>query len=190
MELSKSNLIIVIGLIAFVAVLSLFLIKITGEQNQDLYSTVFICGKQKVPFRVNISSCNGVPVSPDEETLTNTLTSPFAEGVIILVNPNETGGTAVSAFEIYKVYNSLRNYTGKNIGIAYTEPWPNQPNIPVLSIENASFSAPIIWLRQNQSSTIIRVEGPKIFVDSKSQQDLDAAVCKISILTIKKVLDC
>src|SRR3989344_563247 len=126
MEYNKTNLIIIIVLIAFLVVGSYFVIKIRREQNQDLYSNIFSCHEQRVPFRVNISACNGIPVSPDEGTLTNTLTSPFVNGVVILVDPGETGGTGVSAFEIYKIYNSLQNYTGKRVAIAYTKPWPHQ----------------------------------------------------------------
>ncbi len=190
MEFNKTNAIIVFALIAFVLILTFFFFKLKDTGQSDLYSNVFSCNNQLVPFRANITSCDAVAVSPGEETLSNTLSGPFVKGVVILVEPNNTGGVGVSAFEIYKILNSLKPRTSQRIGIAYTSLWPNQTNIPVMSIDNATFETPIIFLRTNQSKTNIEINGPKIFVNSKNQQGLDAASCKISISAIKKVLKC
>ncbi len=191
MEINKTNILIVVALIAFVALGTYFFLQIKAGQQEKLYESVFTCGAQQTVFRAKISDCDKIPVSPDEQTLTNTLTSPLSEGVVILLDPDSPGkaGTAVAARDIYKIFDALKTKTGKKVGIALTAEWPNQ-TFPVMSIGNATFKVPIIWLRPNQTKTLIRADGARIYVDAINQKDLDAAACKISILTIKRTLNC
>ena len=167
MEFNKTNAIIIIALIAFILLGSYSVVKVNSKKNAEQYSDIFFCKDQKVPFRVNITSCNAIKVSPNEETLVNTLTSPLSDGTIILLDPSESGGTALSAYDIYKIYQSLADETHHKVGIAYTVPWGNQSDIPVLSIENASFSTPIIFLKVSSSL--------KKYAESKATIEIDDA---------------
>ena len=110
--------------------------------------------------------------------------------VALLVDPNETGGTALATNDIYKIYTALEPQTGVFAGIAYTKHWPEQPIIPNITADIATFNNPVIWLRQNQSETGIVVDGYKIYVSGKSQYGLDSAACRVSLVYIKKVLMC
>ncbi len=151
---------------------------------------VFVCAHQAVPFRANITDCLAVKVVPNEKILADTLTSPTANLAFILVNPNGTAAVGSSAYEIYKTFSSLKSVTGISPDIVYTQKWPDQPNAAVMSIQNATYQAPIIWLRPNQTKTEIDVNGPQIIVYAKNQYDLDAATCKIAILLINETMNC
>ncbi len=187
-ELTKQNIAVIAALLMLFSISTYFAIQLIHKK--ELMPNEFQCRDQKAPFRVNISDCYDITANPSDSLLTDTLTSPEVSEIVLLFDPNETGGTALAAFDIFKTFRALEPETGVKAGVAYTKYREDQPLILNTSIDYATFSNPIIWLRQNQTETKVIVDGPKIFVNAKTQQDMDAAACKISILVIKKVMEC
>lgn len=188
-EPTKANITIVALLLIF-AFSGAYLFLSIAKSHEKLPPNVFKCKDQIVPFRANISSCLAFSAAPDREALADTLVSPVANSVGILVEPNSTPRIGLAATDIYKVYKSLEPRTNIVPGIAYTERWPEQPLVPNITIDAATPSSPIIWLRLNQTENKIVADGPKIYVNANTPDDLDAAACLISISVIKRVLSC
>ncbi len=186
-NLTKNNMLLIGVLIAFFIIAVSFAFYSPEEKDTGHF---YVCGEQAAAFRANISDCKVVPVEPSDTELTDVLTSPAVDAIFILVNPNGTSGEGLAAHEIYKTLDSLKPASGIDSGIVYTEFWPNQSNVPVMSLENASYNYPIIHLIPNQSETKIEVDGPRILVYAEDQYSLDASSCKISILLINEYMDC
>ncbi len=188
-ELTKTNIAIVVGIVAFFIAITYITFAVIRPNNQ-LAPNVYQCNDQRTIFRANISDCLAYSVSPSREALANTLANPIAEQIAILMDPNGTGTLGLAAFDIYKIYKALEPRTNIVPGIAYTYHWDEQPLIPNTTIDSASFKNPIIWLQLNQAENQIVVDGPKIYVNANSTKDLDAAACLISIELINRVLSC
>lgn len=180
---SKSN-IILLTVIAIAAVMVAYSV-LTFRQHET-QGNIFECRGKTAPFRANISDCLKVPLYPSQKHISDIITSPAVNQVYILVEPNNTAELALSAFEIHKTLKALKIKSG----VAYTEFWQNQSEVPVLSIENATYNYPIVWLRINESKTYIEAQGPKIIMSASSQYDLDAAACGIAIAVIKETYKC
>jgi len=150
---------------------------------------LYTCQGQLVPFRANISDCLAVQ-STDEQQLANTLTNPLGNNILILVDPKSPSHVGLAANEIYKIGDSVKPKTGIDHLVVFTQFWNETPNVPVMSIEDATFENPIIWLRTNQSTTNIEQNGAQIIVNSDSEYGLDAAACKIAIILMEDALTC
>jgi len=188
-EFTKSNILVIASLLAVLVIGTYFTASILNNEG-SLPPNIFVCAEQKVPFRANITDCNAFPVSPNIEALDGTIANPTAEKVAILFDPNTSGKVGLAAFDIYKVYKSLEPQTNIVPGIAYLYHWPEQPLIPNLTIDSATFQSPVILLRVNQSENKILVDGAKVYVNAKSTDDLDAAACRIGIELIQKTVAC
>ena len=187
-EKTKSNIIVIAALLAFIigaTAVTFFILR-----PAQVPENIFICQKQQVPFRANISSCLAFDVSPSREVLGDAVSTPTAGRVAILMDPNSSGAVGLAAYDIYKIYKSLEPQTNIAPGIAYTYHWPEQPLVPNTTIESATFNSPIIWLQLNQSESKIVVDGAKIYVYARTSADLDAAACLISIELINRTLGC
>lgn len=188
-EFTKSNILVIAGLLLFFAIGTFFGFKLIGK-GAGAQPNIFVCANQETPFRANISDCLAFGVSPGRDALANTVANPTANRVAILIEPNASGSLGLAAFDIYKIYKSLEPRTNIVPGIAYTYHWPEQPLVPNITVDEATFNSPVIWLRLNQTENKIVVDGPKIYVNANSAADLDAAACLISIELIEKVLTC
>ena len=173
-ELTKQNILVIAGLIVFLIVGTYFGLVI-NKGNPEFELNTFKCGDQKTPFRANITSCLAFNVSPSTEKLANVLANPTANRVAILIDPNSSGNLGLAAYDIYKIYKSLEPQTNIVPGIAYTYHWQEQPLIPNITIEEATFKSPVIWLQLNQSESKIVVDGPGAYVNAMNTNDLDAA---------------
>ncbi len=190
LEINKSSIIILAVLLA-ILIAGTYVAFWVVHKRVEYPPNYFVCNGQTVPFRANITNCSLFNVDPDNETLAGVLANPTAKQIAILVDPNGTAEVGLAAFDIYKIYKSLEPQTNIVAGIAYTYHWPEQPLIPnISSIDSATFISPVIWLRLNQSENSITVDGPKIYVNANTTDDLDAAACLISINLIKKVMGC
>lgn len=186
---TKTNAAIVVSLVLLLVFFS-YSASLLVKKHSGPAANVFACGNQQVPFRANISRCMAFNVKPDNDSLSEVLASPVTENIALLVSPNSTGRVGLAAIDIYKIYKAIEPKTNIGVGIAYTEHWPEQPLIKNITIDDATFANPIIWLRYNQAENSIVVDGPRVYVNTVSFDDLDAAACRIAITAAKKALGC
>lgn len=182
LKISTGNIVIVLLLIIFIVVV----VYLTFPQEEQETGHIFKCKTRAMLFRANVTDCMNITVTPSDITLTELIFSPRTEAVLILVNPNGSAGLALSAQEVYTGMKAVNI----PVGIVYTEHWESQPAIPNITIDQAIYENPVIWLRENQSKTSIEVSGPKVIVYAQDQYDLDSAACKIAILLLKNYYDC
>ena len=152
----------------------------------ELPADYYRCGNTLVPFRANISDCEAFPITPDEFSYKQTVLNPLVHNVYILVDPEGTSGLGLSSYELFKTYNSLLI----NSGVVYTKPVLNQTEVPVMSVENATSTSPIIHLIENSDTNIIQVTNNTVIVQATNQYNMDAAACKLAIIAINTKFDC
>lgn len=186
-DLSKNNMLLVGIILAFI-IIAVGLTFLTAKDVDT--GNAYVCGNQVALFRANISDCMKVPVEPSDEELTTVLTNPAVNALFVLVEPNGTAGVGLASHEIFKTVDALKPVSGIDAGVVYTAYWPDQPNVPVLGLENATYNYPVIYLIPNQNKTKIEVDGPRISVYAEDQYGLDASACKIAILLINEFMDC
>ncbi|MFH1450783.1 MAG: hypothetical protein ABIF92_02275 [archaeon] len=144
------------------------------------------CGNTLVPFRANITDCAPFPIQPNDFAFEKLVLNPLVENVYILVDPHGSSGLGLSAYEIFKTLNGLLIPSG----VVYTEYVENQSEVSVMSLENSSEYAPVIWLRDNQDKNLIEVTENAVIVYAKTPYDMDAAACKLAIIAINSRFDC
>lgn len=182
-KFSPVNAGIIIALILFVIVVTWL---VMPSQPPTALGERFICAGQFVPFRANATPCALVHVAPHENEVVGLIMNPRASYTILLMDPAETAAYGSSVYEVQKTLTSLQI---PHI-LAFTEEWPKQPQIPVMTIENATKSTPIIWFRSGQENTMISVSNTSITISAKDQAGLDAASCKVAMTLLDSLYNC
>ena|GEM_PF-6596119 len=157
-----------------------------GGNEPELPPNFYQCGAAVTRFRANISDCMQVSITPSEKQLTDTILNPTASSVLLLMDPDAPGEVALAVYDVHKM---LENVAVPDM-VVYTQPWPNQTDVPVMDIDDATYDTPILWFRQNEFKTEIAVDGPKITIYAKDQKALDAAACRIAIAIIEDYYVC
>jgi len=179
-------------LILSILILLVFAMLYTGffvkseEPLVEIPKNYYRCGNDLVPFRANITDCMEFPIEPNELAFEEVVLNPMAREVFILVDPHGSSELGMSSYEVFKTLNGLLIRSG----VVYTEYVKNQSQVPVMTLENSTAETPIIWLRESQNKNLIEVFDNYVIVDAKTAYDLDAATCRLAIISINDQFDC
>lgn len=136
---------------------------------------------QKVCLRSNPDQALQVPVVPNETAIKETLTGEQVEKVYFLIDANlskkQRSKVTVSAIEISKGL----GMKGKNVTVAFNGYLPDLPEgTPVLSLENATPSTPIVYPNfGNLTYVNVVVDQSIVAVVGQNHQALDLACNKV-----------
>ena len=185
-DLSKSSMVVLAVVIGFTLVAVYFGFFFEKEQAQGLPPNFFTCNDIVTQFVSNVSDCMAVPITPNAKSLGDLVTNPNIDYLFILIDPEGPPYQATASYDIFKILNSINIRTG----VVYTSLAEDYPEVPVMSIEDATLSSPIIWLKYGQNETKIVVEGTTVLVYSTDENSLSAAACRISIAAINETMRC
>lgn len=181
----KKNTIVILVIILLMVALVSWVTFLRSQSTSPATRSYILCDGQELLSRANATACRNARFDSENEFL-GTLLNPDVKQVRILVNPSGGGGLALAAEYLQVTLN------GMNIqnGVAYTEEWPAQPDMPVMSIDDAFVEYPIIWLKENTNKSGVLISGSGITIEGKNQADLDALMCRVAFLLFNTAMDC
>jgi len=181
----KSSITIIIILAVFIIALVSLLFFLKYSSKPTTKTSYVECKGQAIPFRADATACKNALFASENEFL-GILLNPEVKEVRILLNPNGSAGLGLSAYEIQKALNTMLI----QCAVAYTEAWPDQPEVPIMSIGHASVEYPIIWLRENRDESKVTISSSSITFEAITQADLDAVTCRAAFALLNTAHDC